>query len=172
MCSGRFATMRAAIERAKRSSPFSASSVGQRGLVVLVDDLLGGQRLGAVHAHVERRVTPVGEPPLLQIQLRAADPEVEQDAHDVPLAFVSDDLGDVLEAAVDDLCPITEGLELGSGRRHCARITVDAEQAEVRSGSRSERACPPPPTVASTTVPVGTGARSSVTSRTMTGVCW
>ena len=134
MCSGRLATMRVAIERAKRSSTVRGEDRGERVDVVVVDDLLGGQRLCAVHPHVERGVTPVGEPSLSQVELRAADPEVKQDAHDVPLVFVSDDLGDVFEAAVDDLRPVSEGLELGSGRRHGARITVDAEQAEVRSG--------------------------------------
>ena len=41
-----------------------------------------------------------------------------------------------------------------------------------RAGPRARaRACPPPPTVASTTSPGGTGARSSTTSRPITGRC-
>ena len=37
-------------------------------------------------------------------------------------------------------------------------VTVDAEQTEVGPGRRGgARACPPPPTVASTTDPAGTG---------------
>ena len=114
----------------------------QAGLGVLVDDTLGGQRLSAVHAHVERRVTPVGEPPFGEVQLRAADAEVKQDSHDISLACLSHDLGDVFEATVHDPCPVTEGFELGSGRRDCRRISIDPEEAEVRSSLQEPAGMP------------------------------
>jgi hypothetical protein len=43
------------------------------------------------------------------------------------------DVGDGFKAALHDQGPISEGFELGSGRRHGCGITVDPEKAEVRS---------------------------------------
>ena len=63
----------------------------------------------------------------------------------------------------------------GASRARAA-ATASASRSMPRSrrsgrASRRRRACPPPPTVASTTSPGGTGARSSTTSRPITGRC-
>src|SRR5207244_11496372 len=80
--------------------PLLAVPGDDRGEVVLgvgVDDFRRGQLLRAVHAHIERRVGPVREAALAPVELRAAHAQVEQDPHDVPLAFGAHDPGKVLE---------------------------------------------------------------------------
>jgi hypothetical protein len=59
------------------------------------------------------------------------------------------------------------GNQARPGCCHRIRITVDADELQVRTGLERKRRAPPP-TVASTTIPVGTEA-SSITSRCMTG---
>ena len=60
----------------------------------------------------------------------------------------------LLEAAVHDAGPVPEGLERRARRRDGGGVPVDAEEPEVGAGGRGvARAWPPPPTVASTTSP-------------------
>src|SRR4029079_13667611 len=111
---------------------------------------LRGQRLRAVHAHVEWcGVSPVREAPHGTVELRATDTQVEQDPHDVPLAVAgaagaSHDVGDFLEAAVHDAGPFPEGLECRTRRVHCGGVPVDAEEMEIGPGGEDLPRMPSP----------------------------
>ena len=116
---------------------------GELGLGVLVDDVGGGQRLRAVHPHVEWGfVCPIREPAHARIELRAADPQVEQDSHDFLASVAPHDVGDSLEAALHDAGPFPEGSERRARRRDSGRIPVDAEETEVGSGSQDRSRVP------------------------------
>ena len=111
---------------------------GELRLVVAVHDVGGGERLLGVHAHVERRVEAVREAALGPVELRAADPEIHQDAHHfVPLAVAFDELAEPLETAVHHLRPCAEAREPGASGGHGVGVTVDAEQTHV--GPRVEQ---------------------------------
>src|SRR5207249_4723032 len=55
---------------------------GQLVLRVLVAHDRGGELLAGVHAHVERRVVPIGEATFRSVELRARDTEVHEHTHD------------------------------------------------------------------------------------------
>ena len=113
-------------------------SVVRLVLVVAVDDVGGGEVLLGVHAHVERRVEAVREAALGPIELRAADTEIHQDAHDLsPLTVAVDQRLQLLETSVHHSSPIPEGSEPGLRSGHGVGVTVDAEQAHV--GPRFEQ---------------------------------
>ncbi len=107
-----------------------------------VQHLLRGQLLGAVHAHVERRVGPVREAALGSVDLRATQAQIEQDAHDVPLALGAHDVGEVLEPAPHDSGSSPEPVERLPSRCHGVGITVDAEQVHVCPGLEHEAGVP------------------------------
>jgi hypothetical protein len=114
----------------------------QRILVVLVDHLGGGQLLAGVHPHVERCVGQVREPARRPVQLRAADPQIEEHSHDVPLAFSRHDRGDLVEPTPDHPSPVSVLRQTLPGRRHGIPVPVDAQEPEVGSGGQQPSGVP------------------------------
>ena len=108
--------------------------------VVAVHDVGRGERLLGVHAHVERRVEAIREPALGTVELRAAHPEIHQDAHRaLSLAVTIDQLGELFEPTFDHVRPRPEGCETKTSGRCGVGVTVDSEQAQV--GPRVEKRC-------------------------------
>ena len=157
-------TMASAIRRGEPLVAVLAQHPRQCPAVVAVDDVGGGRTAGRVHPHVERRVLRVGEAALGVVELQRADAEVEQDAR-----RRSPDRGRPARPA---------GRRTRRGRGSPARRTARARCPLRRraSGSRSSptsradgaarssaSACPPMPTVQSTTT--APGADSAGTSR-------
>ena len=66
----------------------------------VVDDLIGGQRLLAVHAHVERRVGHVGKAALRVVELRRRNAQIEQHPVDPVEAKRGEDRADVFKIIV------------------------------------------------------------------------
>src|SRR4051794_33303727 len=114
--------------------PERAEEAGEAALVPLVDDLGGGEFVVGVHAHVQRGVEGVGEPPLPRVDLHGGHAEVE--VHEVGLDPL---LGQQLE-------PVREG---GADEAHLARDLVgELEEAVAGDGvavDRDERPRRPEP---------------------------
>ena len=174
-CTGRAATMARAMRLAKRSSPKCAQHAGQLALVVGVDDVGRGRGRSAVHAHVERGVLAVAEAAVGPVELRRADPEVEEHADD-RVVRAGDGVGRDVDRGgrsgtrTDVNRP---GNSSASGAEAASASSSWSMPTTRRCGwaSSSARAWPPPPRVASTSTPAGTGANSSVISSTITGRC-
>ena len=111
----------------------------------------------------------MAEAPLRAVQLGRAHPEVEEDAAQGVEALLLGHLAEGVEAGPAHRGPIAEGRQRQEAAATAAGITVEAEDGEVVGPPRGGPRLPPPPTVASTTVPGGTGVRSPTTSSTITG---
>ena len=100
---------------------------GQLVDVVAVDHVVGRERLGAVHAHVERSVVAVAEPAVGAIELRRRHAEVEQRPGQLVDPVLPEHLGQAVEAAVHGGDPIAEAGEAAAGGGEGVGILVEAE---------------------------------------------
>jgi hypothetical protein len=118
--------------------PIVSEEHDQGVLIGPVDDVGAGAPHRRVHAHVERRVTPVRKTAFGHIELRRADTEVKEDTGQATLVSRGAQL--VLEAVHDvaervEPGPADDGTgaedsQLAGGRGHGDRIAVDAEERD------------------------------------------
>ena len=89
--------------------PVPAQDPRQGGGVVGVEHVGGGQRVGAVHPHVERSVRTVGEAPLCTVDLETGEAKVHQDGLHPAQAEVRQDVGQLVVDGLDEGDPVTKG---------------------------------------------------------------
>ena len=88
----------------------------------------GGQRLGLVHPHIQRRVGHVGEAPAGVVQLRGGHAQVGQHAAQVVQLQLPQDVRQVAEVAVDQGHPVHQALQPPGGRIQGGLVPVDADE--------------------------------------------
>lgn len=108
----------------------------QRGLVVVVHDVFGGDAARAIHAHVERCVPGVGEAALGLVELERGDPEVEQHGVDLAEAEFVERFREAVVDGVHERHAVAEARE--STSRELERIGVAIDAHEAGGGARGE----------------------------------
>ena len=137
-----------------------AQDAGQVLDGVGVEHLGGGQVLAGVHPHVQRRVDPVGEAAVVLVELQGRDAEVEQDRGDRAEPEPLEDLADLVVHRVHQVHPVAE-----RGEPLARPARAPRGRGRCRPGRRpgwpsaAPRACPPIPSVPSTTHRAGLAQR-------------
>ena len=166
---GRAATMARAIRRANRSSPFAAM-IAARSSSAYVLSTSAAVRSWALSMRMSSGASAQYEKPR---SLRSSCGLLTPRSNKIPTMFPSRSVLTIparssnpprtIRARGPNPARASRAAFTASGSRSMPRTRTSSLAASTR------RACPPPPTVASTITPDGTGARSSTTSRPITG---
>ena len=113
--------------------------IGQRGFVVVVDDVGGGALGVGTEPHVERAVVLEGEAALGVVELEAGDAEVAEHAVGVGEAVAVGGGGGVVEPGLLEAAAVAEGLEAAARGFERLGVGVEAEQASVGRGGFEDR---------------------------------
>ena len=109
----------------------TAEQVDQLALVGVVDEVGCGGGPAAVHAHVEGGIGTMAEPAVGSVELRRADPEVEQHSRQRRQPELCHHRGQTVEAGLDDTGPVAEGGEPGGSCGNGVGVLVETDHAEV-----------------------------------------
>ncbi len=112
----------------------AAQEVRQLALVGCRQDLGGRATPRGVEAHVERAAGPDSEASSAIGQLEAREPEIEQDAIDLPEAHRSRFGGEVPEVGLPKNQPVAETGQALPDPRNRRRVGIESQQPTIRAG--------------------------------------
>ena len=117
---------------------------GELGLVGLGQDIGRGRPpLPRLHAHVERRAAPVGEPPVLGVELMRAHPQVQERTLQSTVPHL-DILHRAVEAGLQEANPVLVGLQEAAGVGERLRVAVHRQEAAAGAALEEEASVPTP----------------------------